>query len=346
MRMKTLFRWAFSATLAAALGLTGLPASATLAPPPSYSALYVFGDSLSDPGNVAAAIGSNAGQVISGNGYIPSAPYGSGQFTNGNVWAISLAGMLGLPGASNSYLAGGGNFAYGGAKTSFNGLVPSLLTQVSGIYLPSTGNTASPTALYVVAGGGNDGRDAVLAAAGATDQAAAFGIVTNAATTYAASTLSIVNSLRSAGAQNIVVWNVPNLGLAPAITSRGAAASALGTLVSGSMNAAMQAALATVSAVVPGVRLFDDFGLLSTAVANPASFGFTNAMDACGNPLAACNANLSTALFWDGIHPTAAGHALLAQQMYALAAVPEPATVLMMLAGVLALAGTSHRRKG
>ena len=344
MTMTPLFR---AASVAAAVLLASTTVFAAAEPPSLFSGLVVFGDSLSDPGNVAAAIGSNPGQVISGNGYVPSAPYGSGQFTNGNVWAISFASMLGLPGAGNSYQVGGGNFAYGGAQTSFNGLVPSLLTQVNGIYLPATQGTASPTALYVVAGGGNDGRDAFLAAATAPDQAALADVVTNAATIYAASTLSIVNTLLTAGARNIVVWNVPNLGLAPAITAQGADASALGTFVSGTMNAAMQGALASVSAVAPGVKLFDDFGLLTDVVGNPTAFGFTNVRDACGAPSAACNKSLSSALFCDGIHPTAEGHALLAQKMYLLTAlpVPEPATMLLMAVGVLVLLGASRRRQ-
>ena len=338
----SLARRARIAVAAAAIVLACLPTVATASPP--FSGLVIFGDSLSDPGNVAAVLtppqlAAGAAQVITGNTYIPGLPYASGQFSNGDVWAIGFAGMLSLTPAGNSYLSGGGNFAWGGARTSTNGATPSLLSQF-GSYMTLTGNTASPTALYVVAGGGNDGRDAVQLAAANPAQTAA--IIGAAATLYATSTMSIVNGLRSAGANNIIVWNTPNLGLAPAITAFGPQLAGLGTLVAGSMNAAMQGALAPVSLAAPGVKLFDDFSLLSAAVANPAGYGLSNVTDACGNPLAGCN--LATSLFWDGIHPTAAGHSLLSQQMFALA-VPEPSAVLMMAAGVLLLIGLGRRRR-
>ena len=55
-----------------------------------FSAEYVFGDSLSDVGNVYFAT-TNAP-----TGQEPVSPYVGGQFTNGPVWAQDLAGRLGL----------------------------------------------------------------------------------------------------------------------------------------------------------------------------------------------------------------------------------------------------------
>ena len=54
--------------LAAPAALANLPASAS-----PYSAMFVFGDSLSDTGNVAAVVGSNGAQVISGQ-FVHSEP--------------------------------------------------------------------------------------------------------------------------------------------------------------------------------------------------------------------------------------------------------------------------------
>lgn len=96
------------------LAIAAFLGSSTLASA-NYSGLYVFGDSLSDPGNVALAIGADAGQVITGNSYIPSRPYGSNQFTNGDVWAKTFAGLIGLGPFGSSFQQGGGNFAFGGA---------------------------------------------------------------------------------------------------------------------------------------------------------------------------------------------------------------------------------------
>lgn len=346
---RTLSRSATAVALAFTLLLASQPANAFTVVTP-YSGLYVFGDSLSDPGNVWAALDATtraigAAQAVTGNTYIPGLPYASRQFTNVDVWAISFAGMLGLPTAGNSYLTpGGGNFAYGGAQTSVDGLTPSLLSQV-GTYLTTTSNSASSSALYVVAGGGNDARAAVQAAAVAATPAAAGAIITAAATQYATNTLGMVTSLRAAGANNIIVWNVPNVGLAPAITAFGNGLAGLGSLVASSMNSAMQGALAPVSALAPGVKLFDGHALLSQAVTSAATFGLSNVHDACGNLVLGCD--LATSLFWDGIHPTAAGHALLAQRMYTLAAapVPEPETMLLMAVGLLSLRGLQRRRQ-
>ena len=114
--------------LAAPAALANLPASAS-----PYSAMFVFGDSLSDTGNVAAVVGSNGAQVISGNSYIPSQPYASGQFTNGNVWVNGAAAALGLAPFAQPSLAGGGNFAFGGATVATDGagIPPSLTLQAS-----------------------------------------------------------------------------------------------------------------------------------------------------------------------------------------------------------------------
>ena len=114
----------------------------------AYSALYVFGDSLSDSGNVG---------VLSG-GTIPAPPYAPGRFSNGPVWVETLAANLGL--SATAALAGGTNWAFGGAVTGgpFTSSTPTLTAQVSSFYLPSVGGVADPNALYVVWGGGNDVR--------------------------------------------------------------------------------------------------------------------------------------------------------------------------------------------
>ena len=84
----------------------------------------MFGDSLSDSGNNAAAFGVAAGQLISGNAYIPQLPYASGTYSNGPVWATQFAGMLGRS-AIPSVIPelGGTDYAFGGAATD-GGQVP------------------------------------------------------------------------------------------------------------------------------------------------------------------------------------------------------------------------------
>jgi phospholipase/lecithinase/hemolysin len=140
-----------------------------------YSSLFVFGDSLSDSGNNAIALAPGVTPVpISGNSFIPTFPYASGHYTNDQVWAQILATSLGL--SANPSLAGGTNYAFGGAETGpltpnpfpgglVNPFPPSLQTQVA-FFLAQRGPMIPSNALYVVEGGGQNARDALAAIAG------------------------------------------------------------------------------------------------------------------------------------------------------------------------------------
>jgi outer membrane lipase/esterase len=318
---------------AAALALaTSTPALA------QFSSLTVFGDSLTDSGNNALVTGSNPGQVITGNTYIPSQPYASGTFSNGPTWVNSFAAGIGLPAAALPSLAGGGNYAYGGARTSVAGPVlgfPFSATAQLGQFLTGAPATLAGSGLYVIAIGGNDVRAAGEAVA--ADPGAAASIIGTAATSYAASVGSIVDTLQARGAINIVVWGVPDVGRSPAALAGGPAVAGTASFISSTFNSALQSRLSTESF---GVRYFDVAGIVSSVIASPSSFGFSNVTDACG-AVTGCDA--STYLFWDGIHPTSAAQQLVANAM--LTAVPEPATYAMFGFGALLLAAAARRRR-
>ena len=200
--------------------------TATAAP---ISGLFIFGDSLSDPGNNAILLNpppSPPNNVtlpsdITGNSFIPTFPYApSYQYSNGNVWAYQFATMLGLPSAVAGPVLGGGigsNFAFGGATTgpvNNVGSVPSLLTQAAN-FVAALGPASAPAnALYVVAGGGNNAREAMTAIAGGADPTATIGAAGHSilATSMVALILS-VPEIDPAGSSSVVALVIGVLGL-------------------------------------------------------------------------------------------------------------------------------------
>jgi outer membrane lipase/esterase len=330
--------------------LTRLLAAATLAVASSsalaFSNVFIFGDSLSDSGNIGLAIGAPNGvpQAVTSDFYIPSAPYfPSGTFTNGVNWTTAFAAGLGLASVPSLTPGGGNNFAFGGARVlqdgppAQGGLPFSLSTQVNQ-FLAATGGVAPASALYVVAGGGNDARDALASLGPNPSLPQIISTISLAASQYATNTGNIVDALQAAGAQNIIVWNVPNLGVVPAVAGQGANAAFLGTALSQSMNDA----LAYRMSFETGVVLFDVFSAANQIIANPGAFGFTNVTNAC---ITGICTDPSANFFWDGIHPTAAVHALFAGQMIQIAqAIPEPGTWLLMALGLAGLVGWKRRQ--
>jgi outer membrane lipase/esterase len=97
---------------AAAIGLVVLFVAAVPAAAGPFSSLVVFGDSLSDVGNI-----DNATPFFF---KYPGQYYYQGRFSNGPVWVEPLAAGLGLPTIAAS-TDGGNDFAYGGAQTAGTG---------------------------------------------------------------------------------------------------------------------------------------------------------------------------------------------------------------------------------
>jgi phospholipase/lecithinase/hemolysin len=261
--------------------------------------IVVFGDSLSDTGNVYASSG----------GTIPSAPYYEGRYSNGPVWVEHLAQQLGVA-APTAALNGGTNYAFGGAETG-SGMsmlgTPNLGTQV-GMYLGST--TPAASTLHVVWGGNNDFLAAI--STGTVPNPAAM--VSNIAASLTA--------LIAAGAQQFLVANLPPLGSTPLLgPSAGLNA---GVELFNQLLAAQLAELRAQYGV--SIALFDMYGLTQQVLANPGAFGFTNTT---GYGMFAEDPNHY--LFWDGLHPTAAGHELIG--LAAAKVVPEPTSAVLLVVG-------------
>lgn len=325
-----------------ALAGLGLCAAALTAAAGPYSSLVVFGDSLSDSGNNALLL-SNFGTIplppvsIANDATYSRIPSAAGTYSNGMVWTQYLAQSLGL-GLSPS-VAGGTNFAFGGAQTGIDGsdvpVIPgfpfSMRTQLNS-YLGATGNTADPNALYVVAGGGNNIRAALEAIAAGADPAATAQATITA---YASDMAGMVSSLQQAGAQHVLVLNTPNFGLTPLASALGV--SALATNLSFAMDAQLAGALAT-----SGVKTFDMFSFMTGVVSAGAGSGFSNWTNACAAAVNACDVN--TSLFWDGIHPTTLAHQQLAAAVLAVA-VPEPEIAALFAVGLMVVTASSRRRR-
>lgn len=248
-----------------------------------FSAITVFGDSLSDTGRTFRAIG------------IPPPPYFNGRVSNGPIWVEYLAPALRLAYDPLD------NFAWAGAntgRTNVYGGLPGMLDELDE-YLACLRHKADKKALYIVWGGAND---FIRILGGGQDPnivipAAVFNLV------------SIVTRLEAAGAENIVVIDLPDMGLTPRARAAGPAVAAQATALSAMFNTLLDQALDQLD--FPVVRV-SSFALLNTIVAAPAAYGFTNVT----SPGILNLANASTYLFWDDVHASTRMHALLAGAVF------------------------------
>ena len=319
--------------LLAAISLFANELEAQIAP--AFSQVIVFGDSLSDDGNIR--------HIAEEDFFVPYPgqlfDYSDGRFTNSSdtippsgmyagTWHEQLARtFLGLPAATNS-LDGGTDYAFGGATTIdgssdrtvidnpepfFGGdltiTIDNLGKQVDD-YL--AGHTVDPAALYIVWGGGNDifdqpGSDYVVA----TAQRVA----------------GLVERLAGAGASYLLVPNVPPLGLVPNYKDdpvKAAALNAASAQYRTEFNIQLDAAENELAAEGIDFALYryDVYSLFYRLAANPEDVGFVNISDTSQ----AKAVDPDEYLFWDDIHPTTAGHYQIAAGAFDLLnGTPSPA---------------------
>lgn len=315
--------------LMAALCALVMSGTALAAP---FSAHYVFGDSLSDAGNLYAVTG----------GLLPQAgDYSKGHFSDGLSYAEIISASLGLA-ANPSYL-GGTNYAVGGAMTDAHILgTPqanaafSLQGQLASYFASHA--VADANALYTVWIGSNDLFTA-LQMAGSGDVAGASQRVTDSVQDVAAA----LGQLVAAGARNVLLPNITDLGLTPRLSMAGAQSQAFASSMVQGFNAAIDQVAAQFSANVAGLNLvrFDTFGLLGEVVADPLAFGMSTDLSACidgsiGVPSSSQCSDADQRVFWDDIHPTAATHQILASAML-VALVPAPGSLLLLGLALLIL---------
>ena len=315
------------ASAATTLTLFVFAGGALQAQAPTFTQIVVFGDSLSDDGNVAHRTRDAVGFSYPSSS--PAFNYSDYRFTNDfntdpptrlyhGVWHEQLAtSFLHLPSVATNSLDAGTDFAFGGATTKdgtqdrtvidnplpFTGgnltiTIDNLGKQVSD-YLAS--HTPDPNALYVIWGGGNDLFD---------DQSMTN--VTNTANRVGV----LIQRLATAGARNFLVPNVPPLGAVPnsfGDPNRVASLDLDSAIYRNDLNAVIAS---TKSALAAGgisiqVYTFDVWLDVIRVLGQPSKYGFINVTDTAQDN---SSVNPDQYLFWDDVHPTTAGHHQLASE--------------------------------
>lgn len=296
-----------------------VPASPVLAGGPRHfdppNRFVVFGDSLSDPGN--AFVLSRNLEVPPFDSLIPDAPYARGalHFSNGPTWVEQLSLLNhALPSAGPGFLRPKvfSNYAVGGARARLPG--PTDLSAQVRLFGDEFRGYVPADALYVVWTGGNDVRDALEALAKDPTGAASAFILQQAVFSIRDNLIGLYGS----GARKFLVPNAPDIGLAPAVRLLGPAAQGAASFLSNQFNDGLEFVLQGLESGL-GVEIvrLDVFGILHEVVAQPAKFELTNVTGPCIRLNVTVHAFCEKPgkfLFWDGIHPTVAGHRILAKR--------------------------------
>jgi phospholipase/lecithinase/hemolysin len=308
----------------------GLAATSSFGQAPAFSKVVLFGDSLSDTGNVRERTSSKSSGAIDYPSHTFN--YDNGRFTNDTdtdpashtylgVWHEQLArDFLGLTPASNS-LGGGLNYAFGGATTTDGTHEEVEKTPLGDITITIddmgkqmddyfASHVIDPSALYIVWGGNNDIRNddtsaSVTATVGRVD--------------------ALVSRLATAGAHYIMVPNVVPLGDIPRYsgTPKGATANQASAEyrreLADSLNA-LQSSLAA-QGFTPVIYQVDMWADAVRVYSNGPHFGFANITSPSQDN---SDANPDQYIFWDDVHPTTAGHHRLALTAFNTITGPSP----------------------
>jgi thermolabile hemolysin len=247
----------------------------------SFDEIVIFGDSLSDNGNLF---------VIEEHPVPDPRFYYQGRFSNGRVWVEYLSD----PERLNTLLE---DRAFGGATTN-SVMPPGLIAQVT-TYITLEKNYLSQKTLFIIWIGGND------CLYGGSD--------------YRASAINVkeaLDRLAEAGARHILVLNLPDLGTIPAERDQPAAIEK--TEFSLNFNAELSNMIDVFSVKYPGIDFYevDIYSFFRMIRNDPAAYGFTNVTDPSPNFDLPNKFNGAGHLFWDDIHPTTRMHALIADRVF------------------------------
>ncbi len=314
---------AWAIAILACLSGTFLLATSGAQTVPAYSKVIIFGDSLSDVGNVRKKFEDKFFVSYPGGTF----NYSDGRFTNSSdtdpastmfvgVWHEQLARTFLNLAPARASLDGGSNYAFGGATTEdgtrditvfdnpapFSGGSNTITVDNMGRQIDRYLNeqVIDPAALYVVWGGGNDFFQ---------NESPANVIATSQRV------VALVNRLVTAGAKNILVPNVPPLGAIPFYANDGNKQAALNRASADyrrQLNSDLDAYVVPAGITpAPTISRLDIWALFVRFVANPARYNFTDMWHAAKGM---SSVNPDKYIFWDDIHPTTAGHFEIAKE--------------------------------
>ncbi len=324
----------FTATLLTVC-LLATPAWAQIPEIPQFDSFYVFGDSLVDNGNILALTKAARMQPAIPPSESPNRTYFEGRFSNGYVGVEFLWKHLSghAPGSPNGLkpllgspvfgMAPAVNFAYGGTGTPYldqtpGGFwAPGLKGQVELFRLYLRGRRPSSQTLYAIATGANDYRPE-------------FNVPMNPKEVAGNIAESIVK-LYQLGARDVMVLDLPNLGLLPANAIDPDAADAAAALTI-AHNSALATALNKVRNRFPRLRLIEVKldPLFAELVAEGMNWRVPVLALEPGSPVA-CLMEPATCpdvraslfnnttlhdMFWDGVHPTTEAYERLGHYLY------------------------------
>ncbi len=275
-----------------------------------YSGIVIFGDSLSDPGNIPKFFGFD----------YPPPPYFENQFSNGPVYAKYLDGLFGISTPLVDYAIGGAQTGVG----NIGGLPgnPTIGLPNAGMdgeityYLQSTPRP-DPSSLFIVWGAANDYFKILdgFKGGGPTGPALKAFLTgpSGPVTVSVGNLVTDVTRLAQAGVKNFVVPNLPNLGDTPAYIGS-AKTSGQGTLFADVHNQELSAAMGALQQKLHvNITIVDIGSVFKGVLANPAEFGLdpsTITKECIQNPT--CVSQHLNYLFWDNVHPTGQVQAELA----------------------------------
>ncbi|GLW36837.1 esterase EstA [Pectobacterium carotovorum subsp. carotovorum] len=275
-----------------------------------FNNTVVFGDSLSDAGNLSHALG-----------------IGTSRFTTnpGETATMYVADGLGLS-ATDSF-SGGTNYASGGAGITHNyslGIIfsPTIQSQINN-YLKN--NKVNASTLYQVWGGSND----IYSMYESAPSTATSKIIPVANTE-----ISLLNNLYHAGGKYVVVYNLTNLGKTPDAANHNLQGKY--QEVVNQYNHTLNNGLTTLSKNGLNIIPVNTYALLSEIMATPSTYGIINTTSAACNTSSSllCNKGNYTAgteysyLFADNLHPTTGVHKMLASVVLSEISAPGKISLL------------------